>query len=257
VTAAAALVRFAEKMRARHAASTPARPVPRQDLPLPPAAGALSEHDSMACLAAYGIPVVRRAAIAEADLEAALPALAFPVAVKGDSADIAHKTEAGGVRLGVPDLAAFKAAAREVIANMRAYQPGARVAGVLVEEMAGGVEMLAGCVDDPVFGPYVVLGMGGVLSEVMADTALRFAPFGPDTARAMIDELRGARLLRGWRGSPPADLDALADAVSRLSWLAHDHAGRVAEVDVNPLFARPQGQGVVAADALAVLRAAS
>jgi acyl-CoA synthetase (NDP forming) len=264
VTAAAALVEFAQKIRASRRGrpvgqpgsnATAPWPVQRIELPVPQhVGGALSEHASMRCLAAYGIPTVRRATIAEAELDAGpLSDLAFPVAVKGDSPDIAHKTEAGGVRLDVRDPDALRIAAREVIASMRAYRPGARVDGVVVQEMASGVEMLAGSVDDPVFGPYVVLGMGGVLSELMADTTLRFAPFDRATALAMIDEVRGARLLRGWRGSPPADLAALADALVRLSWLAHDHAGRIAEIDINPLFVRPAGRGVVAADALVVL----
>jgi acyl-CoA synthetase (NDP forming) len=125
---------------------------------------------------------------------------------------------------------------------------------VLIQEMARGVEVIAGAVNDPHFGPVIAFGLGGVFTELLKDITYRFAPFDAETAREMVREIRGADLLRGYRGHPPLDVDALAEALAKLSRLIADHADRVAEIDVNPLFVRPAGQGVVAADALIVLR---
>jgi succinyl-CoA synthetase beta subunit len=170
------------------------------------------------------------------------------------SADIAHKTEAGGVILGVKDRAELDQAMGEVVRRGREYAPQARIDGALVCEMVSdAVEMLVGVSQDPVFGPTITLGLGGVQAEVMRDVAYRVAPFDEDTAREMIGELRGAALLRGFRKRPPADIDALAKVVSRLSQVAWALRDRLAELDINPLMVRPKGAGVVAADALVVL----
>jgi acetyltransferase len=120
--------------------------------------------------------------------------------------------------------------------------------------MASGVEVILGAVNDEHFGPYVMVGLGGVYTELMGDVSHRFAPVSLDDAQEMIDELKGAALLRGFRGAPPADIRALAHAIVNLSWLVADHQDRVAEIDVNPLFVRDGGGGVVAADALVILR---
>ena len=181
-------------------------------------------------------------------------AISFPLVVKVDSPDVPHKTEAGAVRLGVPNLDDLKVKAHEVIAATRRFNPDARIDGVLVQEMAQGVELIAGGVNDPVFGPYVVLGTGGIFSELVRDTTLRFAPFDAATAHEMIGEIKGARLLHGYRGDAPHDIEALAQAIARLSWLLFDHADRIAELDINPLFVRHAGSGVVAADSLIVCR---
>jgi acyl-CoA synthetase (NDP forming) len=109
-------------------------------------------------------------------------------------------------------------------------------------------------VNDPNFGPYVMVGLGGVLTEVLRDVAHRFAPVQLEDARDMLNELKSARILEGYRGAPPADVDALAQAIVNLSWLVSDHREHVREIDVNPLFVRARGEGVVAADALVVLR---
>ena len=120
--------------------------------------------------------------------------------------------------------------------------------------MAGGLEVIAGAVDDPVFGPVVVFGLGGIYTDLLKDVPRRFAPFDVAEAKDMIQEIKGAALLNGFRGQPALDIDALADTLSRLSLLIADHADRVAEIDINPLFVRPAGQGVTAADALIVLK---
>lgn len=254
VDALAALAGFADKRRAFDTARSRGgrRPVTPQVLDLP-AGGTLGEHASKALLAAYGIPVTGEALLApEAVAALDAPPLPFPLAVKIESADIPHKTEAGAIRLGIDSLDALKQAAREVLASSKQYRPAARIAGVLVQQMAAGVEIIAGAVNDPHFGPLIAIGLGGVFTEIMNDVARRYAPFDAATAKAMIHELRGVPLLQGYRGRPPCDIDALADAVSRLSLLAADHADRIAEIDINPLFVN--ADGVVAADALVVLR---
>ena len=125
---------------------------------------------------------------------------------------------------------------------------------ISVQEMASGVELIVGAVNDPHFGPYVMVGLGGVLTEVLHDVSHRFAPVTAATAQDMLAELKGAKILDGYRGAPPVDTDAIADVLVRLSWLINDHRGQIAEIDINPLFARAKGKGVVAADALVVLR---
>jgi acyl-CoA synthetase (NDP forming) len=217
--------------------------------PLPD--GPLGEREAKAVLAAAGLPMVadRLATSASEAVEAAAQARG-PVAMKIASPDILHKTEAGGVKLRVAagDTAvAFDA----IMASARAYAPGARLDGVLVSPMVqGGVECILGAKTDAVFGPVVLFGLGGVFTEVLKDVAFRRAPFGPETARGMIDELRGAALLKGARGQPHADLDALAGVISRLSLFAAAHGSAIVSVEMNPLRAMPNG--CLALDALIV-----
>lgn len=256
VQALAAITEFARKEREwRRSGRRPfARAVERQSLDLPAGAGTLGEHRSKQILQRYGMPVVKEVLLQPAEVEALGSApLAFPLAVKIESADVPHKTEAGAVRLGIHDLAGLKQAAREVLASVRKYKSDARIDGVLVQEMASGLEVIAGAVNDAYFGPTVTFGLGGVHAELLKDVTHRFAPFDAGAAREMIAEIRGAPLLQGYRGRPPLDTAALADTLARLSLLAADHAGRIAEIDINPLFVAERG--VVAADALIVLKA--
>ena len=158
------------------------------------------------------------------------------------------------VRLNIRSLDELKSAAKDILAAAKKYNAKARIDGVLAQEMAGGLEVIAGAVDDPVFGPVVVFGLGGIYTELLKDVTRRFAPFDVAEAKDMIQEIKGAALLNGFRGQPALDIDALADTLSRLSLLIADHADRIAEIDINPLFVRPAGQGVTAADALIVLK---
>jgi acetyltransferase len=176
--------------------------------------------------------------------------LRFPLAVKIDSPDIPHKTEANAVRLNVQNLAELKDAAATVFANAKRYKPDAHINGVLVAEMAAGTEVIIGVVNDHFFGPVVMFGLGGVFTELLKDVTYRFAPFDAETAREMIDEIKAAPLLTGYRGSAPLAVDALADVLARVSLLAADNADSIAEIDINPLFVNTHG--VIAADALIV-----
>jgi hypothetical protein len=183
---------------------------------------------------------------------AAAAAVGAPVAIKVASPDIAHKTEVGGVRLGVTATDAA-AAFEAIMASARRHAPTARLDGVLVSPMiSGGVECILGARIDPVFGPVVVFGLGGVFTEILKDVTFRRAPFGPAVARDMVLSLKGAPLLTGARGQPPVDLDALALTISRLSLFAAVHASTLESVEMNPLRAMPDG--CVALDALIVTR---
>ncbi len=233
----------------------------RQAMPVaiegrPGRSGALSEPDAKRLLAAYGIPVTREeVAPSAAEAVAAAQRIGFPVALKIASPDVLHKSDAGLVRLGLRDPASVTEAFDAIVQRARASFPDARLDGVLVQEMvAGGVETILGVTVDPQFGPVVLFGLGGVLVEVLEDVALRPLPIGRDDALAMIDELRGRRILDGVRGRPACDVQALADAILAVARLADEHRDTVRELDVNPLVAFPPGQGVKALDALVVLR---
>ena len=191
-----------------------------------------------------------------ADADAAVAAaerIGYPVAVKVNSADILHKTEAGGIRLGLADGDAVRTAFAEVVANAGTYDANARIDGVVVQEMvSGGVETIVGVSYDDQLGPFLLFGTGGVMVEVYNDVALRRCPITREDALEMIDEVKGARLLRGFRGAPAADVDALADTLVRVSQMAAQLEGSLGELDINPLMVLPAGQGVKAADALVV-----
>jgi acetyl-CoA synthetase len=215
----------------------------------------LTEREAKAALAPYGIPVVRE--ILVQDAAAAVQAaheLGFPIAMKVESPDIPHKTEAGVIRLDLRDANEVAAAFDAVMAKARAVTPPARISGVLVQPMVPqGIEMMAGVTNDPAFGPLVAFGFGGIFVELLKDTALLPAPFTPAEAETALRTLRGARLLDGFRGLPTVSVSGLAAVLARLSEFAADHADMLAELDVNPLICA--GDRIVAVDALIVRRA--
>ena len=206
-------------------------------------------------LAGRGIPcALARPARTAAEAAAAAEELGWPVAVKIVSPDISHKSDVGGVRLGLASRPQVESATAEMLAAVRSARPDARIDGVLVQRMAPpGVELLVGMVRDPQFGPLVVVGFGGVYVEILHDTAARLCPVTADDAIEMLSELRMAPLLRGVRGKPPVRLDALADAIGRFAQLAAD-VDELVEIEINPLIAGPDG--VMAVDARARLTAA-
>lgn len=223
------------------------------DLPAGPVT--LDEAKSKAVLAAFGIQSPREVLVpAGANIAQATAHLKAPFAVKVASKDIAHKSDVGGVKLDVAAGEPLAEAVAEVTANARRAKPGANIEGALVAEMANGLEMLIGVINDPAFGPCIALGMGGVLTEILGDITYRIAPFDLATAEDMIAELKGARLLDGYRGSKPCDRKALAALLVTVSRMAAALEPRLHELDINPVFVKPAGEGVVAADALIVLR---
>lgn len=210
----------------------------------------LTEAEAKRLLAEAGLPTTQEVACAtvEEALEAA-ERIGWPVAVKVLSPDIAHKTEAGGVRLDIADPAALRAAFAAVTDGPRRMLPHARIDGALVQRMAGpGVPVLLGVTWDEVFGPMLTAGLGGVLTELLGDVSHRLLPVDTALARAMLGELRGRRLLDGFRGSEPADVDGLVRFMTGLSDLALRWGPAVAEIEVNPVLVHTSG--VTAVDAL-------
>jgi acetate---CoA ligase (ADP-forming) len=252
--AAAVLARFAADQR-RLLPRRPPEIVTPKGLELPPGAVSLSEKESKAVLEAFGVPIAKEVLVpAGADATLAAAHLMPPYAVKIVSRDIAHKTEAGGVKLGV-SKEALNAAVGAVRDSALAAKPGAKLDGVLVSEMAQGIEVLIGVINDESFGPTIALALGGVLTEVLRDVTYRIAPFDVETAREMIADLRGAKLFDGYRGKPAADKEALAQTLVAVAKMAAALGPRLKELDINPLFVGPAGAGVLAADALLILKA--
>ncbi|MFF4750555.1 acetate--CoA ligase family protein [Streptomyces sp. NPDC002514] len=214
----------------------------------------LSEHAAKQLLRAYGIRVPREQLVSSAaGAVRAAAQVGYPVVMKASGTRIAHKTELGLVRIGLTSASQVRDAYRELTDTAR-YED-VELDGILVCQMVeAGVEMVVGVTHDDLFGPTVTVGLGGVLVEVLRDTAVRVPPFGEEQARDMVRELRGRALLDGVRGRPPADLDALVEVVLRVQRMALELGGELAELDINPLVVLPKGQGAVALDALAVCR---
>ncbi|MEX3107682.1 MULTISPECIES: acetate--CoA ligase family protein [unclassified Streptomyces] len=214
----------------------------------------LSEHAAKQLLRAYGIRVPREQLVTSAaGAVRAASLVGYPVVMKASGADIAHKTELGLVKIGLTSASQVRDAYRE-LTDIARYEDVA-LDGVLVCQMvAQGVEMVVGVSHDALFGPTVTVGLGGVLVEVLHDTAVRVPPFGETQARDMLTDLRGRALLDGVRGRPPADLDALVEVILRVQRMSLELVDDIAELDINPLIVLPRGQGAVALDALAVCR---
>jgi acyl-CoA synthetase (NDP forming) len=221
--------------------------------PLSPDAFA-NEASAKAVLAQAGVPVLRE--VTAAGREAALAAardIGFPVVLKIVSPDIAHKTEVGGVVVGVRSEAQLADEYDSLLARVAQKAPQARIAGVLIAQMAqGGTELILGTKKDPVFGPVVMVGLGGIFAEVLRDVALQMAPVTEPQAMQMLRSLKAFPLLDGARGRPRADVAAAARAVAALSQFAARHGEAVAEIDINPLVVLDEGQGAFALDALLV-----
>jgi len=215
----------------------------------------LSESESKQAIAAWGISAPREIlATSAAGAAEAAKKIGYPVVMKVDSPDILHKTEAGVVRLGLRNADEAQAAYAEIMANAAKHAANAKINGAIVQEMVtGGVEVIVGVSYDAQLGPMLLFGSGGVMVEVYNDVALRHCPITRSEAVEMIAEVKGAKLLRGFRGKPAADVDALADTLVRVSQLAVHLDGKLAELDINPLMVLPKGQGVKAVDALVVL----
>ena len=254
-----ALVDYAAFQQGREASLAPVRDVtamPHAARLLLAAPGAvLCEYEAKRLLAAYGIGIEEEALARTADESVAhARRLGFPVALKVQSPQIAHKTEARALALDVKDEDAARVAFRTVSANALAHTPSAVIHGVLVQRMAKpGRELIAGITNSS-FGPMVMVGLGGIHAEVLSDSVLAPAPLTADTARGMLSRLRGYKLLTGTRGEPASDVDMVVDLLIRLSHLAWDAREVIAELDVNPLIAHKVGMGVTIVDALAVKR---
>ncbi|HHK73893.1 MAG TPA: CoA-binding protein, partial [Rhizobiales bacterium] len=251
ISAAAALVHFGRSF----AENSEASPVKSSIVSDPQNLGrqALSEWESRELLERAGIPFVA-GKLATSPEQAATIARDFgmPVAMKINGTGISHKTEIGGVELNVaPGNAAH--VFQQLQQRVTEHAPDAHPSGVIISPMIeGGIEVILGAAIDPVFGPAIMFGLGGIFVEVFHDVAFRLAPFDPSQALQMISEIKGIKLLQGVRGAPPCDIEAVADALVALSQFAATHADQLDSVDLNPVVVMPQGQGAFALDCLVV-----
>lgn len=215
---------------------------------------ALTEFDSKKELAEIGLPMPKQAIVkSKEELAKVVAGFNYPLVLKISSPDIMHKTEAGGVKVGVPSLTEALGAYSDILASCRAYKPDAKIDGILVQEMAApGTEMIIGVTSDAKFGPMLMVGMGGVFVEVFQDVAMYPCPLGKEEALEMIKSLKSYKLLAGYRGSKPCDIDALAELMVKISRYAQEHKDEVKELDLNPVFVYPEGNGVSVVDALLV-----
>ena len=220
------------------------------------AASDLSEFDAKKVLAAYGLPVTTEHLARDADAAVSFAkAVGYPIALKIVAADIPHKTEAGGVRLNLADAQGVRDAYDAIHHSVARYAPQAQLDGVLVQAMVTeGIELILGVQDDPLFGLAIMCGLGGIYAEVFKDVSFRLLPITRSEAASMVQDLRCFPILNGARGKPSADIEALVDAIVSLAALALDLKGQFTDIDINPLFVRPAGQGVVVGDALIKIR---
>ncbi len=255
-----ALIRYGEFLRGRQAEPRPVAQVSAvagAARALVHTAGGrpLVEREAKAILRLYGIPVTReRLATSPEEALAAARELGYPVALKVESPDIVHKTEAGGVILGVAHAEAVADGFARILESARRSAPAARLSGVLVQEMvAEGRELILGMTVDPVYGPAIAVGLGGVFVELLRDVALGVPPLTKSDCRAMLARLRAAPLLEtGARGTGPADLDAVIELLLRFSQLCIDLKDDVSEIDINPLVVFERGRGARVVDCLIV-----
>ena len=247
---------FQERRRQPKAASaTPSAVRGEVRSALAAAGPVLTEVAAKALLACYGVPRPPEALATSAEEAAAAALQIGPVALKVQSPDITHKTEAGAVALGVSGDAAVREAYQRVMASAKSAHPEASIHGVLVQAMAPpGREVILGITHDATFGPMLMVGLGGIHAEVLRDVAFAPAPIGPQEAQSLLGELKGAALLDGVRGAPPADRAALIELMASLSRFAADHADLIEEIDLNPVIVHAQGQGLTVVDALIVKR---
>jgi acyl-CoA synthetase (NDP forming) len=214
----------------------------------------LTEREAKQILAVYGVPVVADTVVqSAAQAVDAAEASGYPVVLKIESPDIPHKTEAGVVRLNLQDAHSVRQAFADITAAANRLSPTPHIAGILVQPMiSAGIELVIGSQFDPTFGPLVVVGMGGILVELLQDSTAELAPVNHRQALAMLDRLRSKRLLAGFRGAPPVDLDKLAAIIVAISELASDLGDQISEIDVNPIICTP-GR-TLAADGLIIRR---
>jgi acetyltransferase len=214
----------------------------------------MSEREANEILQHYGFPVLKGILIQDlSQVAEAIDEIGTPVAMKISSPDIVHKFDAGGVRLKIKTVEEAQKAFENIIENAKNFNPSARIDGVLVERMArGGVEVILGATRDPAFGPICMFGLGGTFVEAIKDVTFRLAPMWEISAEFMIRTIKAYHVLKGVRGAPPSDIDAIKDCILRLSQMVSDHP-EIAELDVNPLIVYPEGEGCVVADSRILL----
>jgi acyl-CoA synthetase (NDP forming) len=251
-----ALKRLVEYSKFRLAAEADVADLAPRDLSAHLKAPMLSEADSKALLRDAGIALPKEVLVKSRDeLDGAIAEVGFPLVLKIQSPDIGHKSEVGGVRIGITSKGEAFSAYRDILESVQKHLPKAAIQGVLVSPMARkGVEIIIGALFDETFGPLVMVGLGGVATELFRDVIYRPAPVGVAEAETMLGELKADKLLRSFRGAPKADVAALVKLISEVSVLAARLGDRVADIELNPVLVHPEGQGVTIVDALVVRR---
>jgi acetate---CoA ligase (ADP-forming) len=214
----------------------------------------IADFEARQIMTAYGLPIPKSdlAETPENAIELARK-IGYPVVLKIASPDILHKTDVGGVKVGLRNAEEVRDAFELIVYRAQRYVPDAQILGCLVQEMVpSGTEVLVGMNRDPQFGPLVTFGLGGIYVETLKDVTFRVAPFSIQDAHAMLAEIRASALLDGVRGQPPADKDAIVDTLLRTSQLVQDFP-EIVELDINPLMVYPQGEGAIAIDMRLVL----
>jgi acetyltransferase len=216
----------------------------------------LTEIEAKKLFAAYGLPVTE-INLARSEEEAVEMAVntGFPIVMKIVSPDIIHKSDAGGVKVNIKDVAGVRAAYQTIMANCKAYNPDADIRGIAVQEMAPlGTEVIVGSINDPTFGPTVMFGLGGIFVEVLKDVTFRVAPVSNGQVKQMINEIRSVAILAGARGEAPRDRAALADLICKYANMVYDLRDEVAETDANPVLVYEDGKGLKVVDARIILK---
>ncbi len=213
----------------------------------------LSEVEAKALLHDAGLLVARTVlSTTEAEARDLAAEIGYPVVLKIVSPDIAHKSDVGGVKVGLEDDASVAAAYQEIIANVKRAEPDARITGIAVQHMApAGTEVIVGMTTDPQFGPVMMFGLGGIMVEVLKDVSFRVVPLASRDAKQMIGEIEGSVILDGIRGQPPADRQAIEDALLKVSDFVERNP-EIQELDLNPMMVYPEG--AIAVDARIVIR---
>jgi len=229
---------------------------PPRDLSAHLKSATLSEFDGKSLLRDAGMALPDEVLVSEKGaLDAAIARVGLPLVMKIQSRDIPHKSEIGGVRVNLATKGEAFAAYQMLLDNARRHRPDAAIQGVLVSPMAKkGVEIIIGTLCDATFGPMIMVGLGGITTELFRDVIYRPAPLGAAEASAMLDELRAAALLRGFRGAPVADIAALSQLIAQLSMVAAQYREQISEIEINPVLVHPAGHGVTIVDALVVPR---
>ncbi len=217
---------------------------------------ALSEHDSKMMMAEFGIPVPKEDVATSEDMAVEIAnKIGYPIVMKVESSEILHKSDVGGVKLSIRDEQGVRTAYKTILENCEKNCKGAKINGILVAQMLdAGLEVIVGVNNDPLFGPMVLCGLGGVFVEVFKDVSLYPAPFGKSEALEMITSLKAYKMFTGYRGQPELDVEALADTLVAVSKFATANKDKLVEMDINPVFVYPKGKGVAAADGLIILK---
>jgi len=248
-----------QRAKFRLAPAADAAALPTRDLSAHLTSARLSEADSKALLREAGIALPEEVLVTEKRaLDDAIARIGFPLVMKIQSRDIPHKSEIGGVRVNIATKGEVFMAYEALLENARRHRPDAVIQGALVGPMAKkGVEIIIGTMLDETFGPMIMVGLGGITTELFRDVIYRPAPVSATEASAMLDELKAAPLLHGFRGAAKADVAALSRLIAQVSVLAARYSRQISEIELNPALVHPEGQGVTIVDALVVRKSTS